>query len=416
MTTLTSAPAPRRVRTARTSNATVGTLMDLVVLVRQLEVELNDVFFEREEAIDVVLTTMLAGAHGFMHGEPGTGKSDLLETICKAIVAGKYARFLMDPFMGKEDFFGAHDITRYLAGGGWHRDTTDTSVDATMMLIDEAGRTPGGILASMLTLMNEGIYKENGVWIKVPLISAWGASNSWLFDVLPAMADRFLVNMSLEYMKEEANVARLIDRASDGVRVPITTQIPLPLLQHAVDVDVPAVQIPPGVRAAIVQLKSDLRAEQIILSDRRWFQVIGLVKAAAFKAGRTVADEADLHILQHALFNHPDQRSIVRAKVLALTGPITKEAQRISAILDSISAEIDKRRRESIADRAAYGAQAQFDLGEVQTELGAFKARMESDGRDVTPLVEIEAQIDALNDKIFTDCMNVPAGRRARTP
>ncbi len=389
-----------------------ATALGLPGLLAQLEGELHKFFFEREEEIDVLLTTLLAGENAFIPGEPGTGKSDLLETISKAIVSGKYARFLMDPFMGKEDIYGAHDIERYLAGGGWKRDTTDTAVDAHVILWDEIGRAVGGILASMLTLLNEKRYKDGKGWIPAPVIANFGASNSWLFDTMPAMADRFLVSIEFEYMKEEANVAKLFDRACDGINADLTTHIPLEMLQQAVLLDVPAVAVPQGVRQAVLQLKSDLRAEQIILSDRRWYKVWGLVKAAAYKAGRSTVDEDDLKILQHALFNHPDQRSVVRGKVLALTSPYTKAALQLGAQMDSIATEIDNRRRESIAERAGYGAQAAYDLGEIEKALDGLVAKASAEGRNPSALDEVRAQIDGLHEKINVDCMGFPPGTK----
>lgn len=401
--------------TARTTlfATPVAPVVALRPLLTSLEAELNGLFFEREDAIGTVLTTVLAGENGFMEGLPGTGKSDLLETICSAVTGGKYARFLMDRQMGKEDLFGAHDIAQYLAGGGWTRDTSDTMVDAHMVLLDEVGRTGPAVMGSMLTIMNEKKYKPNGHWITVPMISAWGASNSWIFDEMPAMADRFLVNMSLDFIKEEANVAKLFDRACDNTRAAISTAIPLGVLQHAIVVDVPKVVIPQGLRDTMLQLKSDLRAEQIELSDRRWYKTFNLLKAAAYRAGKTVADEDDLPILRHVVWTQPDQRKTAERKVMALTSPITKAAMELATQVDSIAAEIDARRGKSVADRAAYGAQAQFDLEQIEAALSKQVEAAHRKGRPVTALDGVRVQIKGVRTKIFTDCMNFTPAQAA---
>ncbi len=410
MTTMTDAPRPRTRSRAAVDAPPAPTLPQLL---HQLESELSTIFFEREMHTDVILTAMLARCHGYLEGDPGTGKSDLLETICKAITAGKYARFLMDPFMGKEDVFGAHDINRYLAGGGWHRDTNNTIVDAHVALFDELPRTNEGIMASILTIMNEGRYKENGIWIDAPLISAWGAANDFIFDVLPALADRFMVTLSVEDLKEESSFEKLMARAASGVRTPLMTQIPLDMLTHACDVEVPAVVIPAGVLESVRQLRSDLAAEQVRLSPRRWYNTARLIKASAYKEGKAVADEDNLAILQHSLFAHQDQRGLVRSKVLALTSPITKAALELGAQIDSISAEIDKRRKDSLPERAAYGAQAQYDLGQIQTKLTKQVEAANREGRSTVVLDGVQGQIKILRDKIYTDCMNFPADKVA---
>lgn len=404
MTATATAPRPTRQRSA-------VPITPLPQLLQQFEAELSTVFFEREAHTDVILTAMLARQHGYMEGEPGTGKSDLLETICKAITNGKYARFLMDPFMGKEDVFGAHDIARYLAGGGWVRDTTDTAVDAHLVMFDELPRTNEGIMASILTIMNERKFKPNGHWIDVPLLSAWGAANSYIFDVLPALADRFMVTLSVEDLKEESSFEKMYARACEGVRMPLQTVIPLDQLLHACHVEVPAVIIPAGVQDSVRQLRADLAAEQVRLSPRRWANTPSLIKASAYKRGKTVADEDDLAILQHALFQHQDHRALVRSKVLALTSPITKAALELGAQIDDISAEIDKRRKESLPERAAYGAQAQYDLTQIQTKLTAQIEAANREGRNPAVLTEVTKAVKTLRDKIYTDCMNVPADR-----
>lgn len=398
----------------RQAAASVPTLSPLVPLLAALEVELNSLFYEREDHIDTVLTGVLAKAHGMAEGEPGTGKSDLLETTCSAVTGGKYARFLMDRQMGKEDLYGAHDIAKYLAGGGWTRDTTDTMVDAHMVLLDEIGRTGPAVMGSMLTIMNEGKYKPNGHWIDVPLLSAWGASNSWIFDEMPAMADRFLINLSFEYIKEEANFARLYDRACDGTQATLTTQIPLEMLQRAIAVEVPMVVIPAGLRETVRQLKSDLRAEQIVLSDRRWFKTARLLQASAFKKGKRVADEDDLPILRHVLWSHPDQRKTTERKVLALTSPITKAAMELAGLLDGIVADIDALRGKSTAERAAAGAKAQFEVEQIQGRLTKQREEANRAGRSAAPLDAVNKQVRDLYVKIFTDCMNLaPAAAQA---
>lgn len=363
---------------------------------------------------DVILTAFLARAHGYVEGDPGTGKSDLLETIGKAMTGGKYARFLMDPYMGKEDLFGMQDLQQFLAGGGWYRDTTDTAVDAHFILWDELPRTNGGILASLLTLQNEGFFKDGNRRIDVPVVSAWGAANEWLFDVLPALADRFLLNLSFEDLKEESSFQKMYARAARGVDTPLQTQIPLDMLLHACDVEVPAVVIPAGVQESVRQLRSDLAAEQVRLSPRRWYKTARLIKAAAYKRGATVADEDDLAICQHALFQHQDHRAIVRTKVLALTSPITKAALALSAQIDQISAEIDKRARKSLQERAQYGADANHSATQIQTKLTKQVEAAHREQRNPAVLEEVQAQIRALRLKIHTDCMNFPASTFGR--
>ena len=381
----------------------------LPVLLKQLEAELCTIFFEREMHIDVILTSWLARVHGYAEGDPGTGKSDLLETISKAIVGSRYARFQMDPYMGKEDLYGLQDIADFMAGKGWYRNTEGTAVDSHFILWDELPRTNGGVLASMLSLQNERFFKDGNRRIDAPLISAWGAANDPLFDVLPALADRFMFYLDFGDLKEESSFQKLYARKCDGVSTALQTQIPLAMLQHAIEVEVPAVVIPAGVQESVRQLRSDLAAEQVRLSIRRWMNTERIIKGAAYKAGKTVADEDDLAVLQHVLYQHADHKAIVRSKVLALTSPITKAALELGAQIDAFSAEIDKRKRKSLQERAAYGADVTHNLNQIQTKLSKQVEAAHREGRNPSVLDEVAAQIKALRLKVHTDCMNFPA-------
>jgi hypothetical protein len=109
------------------------------------------------------------------------------------------------------------------------------------------------------------------------------------------------------------------------------------------------------------------------------------------------------------MYQHEDHRAIVRTKVLALTSPITKAALQLSAQIDSFSAEIDKRKRKSLQERASYGAQVTHDLNTVQSKLTKQIEAAHREGRNPAVLAEVAEQIRRLRLKVHTDCMNFPA-------
>lgn len=385
-------------------------------LLCQLETELNASFLERNEAIRALIITLLAGENGFILGPPGTAKSELLEALCRAILGAKYFRTLMDKQMGKEDLGGAIDVPDYIANGHWGRDVTDTLMDAHVALLDEAGNTGPMVMNMLLTALNEGRNKPNGVWQDIPLISAFGASNYWLED-MPAAWDRFLVRFEVDDLQEDASFETFYARQCGTVARPtISTLINLADLQHAIGVEVPKVIIPAGVQDAVRQLRTDLRGESIIPSTRRLGKTAKLIKASAYLNGRTVADEDDLQVLQHVLWENVADKLTVKRKVLALTSPITRTALELAAQLDSISAEVDARRGQntSMEDRAAYGGTAQFELNEVQSKLTKTLEQANREQRSTVALDQVADQVKSVRTKIYIECMNVTPERAAR--
>lgn len=388
--------------------------LGLAVQMRQLEAELNDVYFERRDAIRTILLCLLAAANGFILGPPGTAKSEMLEAICKAIFGGKYWRILLDRQMGKEESLGEIDITKYLAGQGWERNTADTFLDAHLALLDEAGNVGPAVMNAFLTIMNERRGKPGNVWIDVPLISAFGASNYWLED-MPAMWDRFPVRFSVDYIKEDGNFAALMERAAGlAPTPPIATTIALADLQHAIKVDVPAVTVAPALIDAFREIKAELASNGIDLSTRRWAGMWKLVKASAFLEGRTVAQDDDLAIMQHMAWELPEHADLVRPIILGRTNPLVKQAMEWIKQIDSINTEVNARKGKAVAERAEYAGTANFELDQIETRLEAALKVATEKGRNTIALSEVQDSLRASRIKVYVDAMGTPPEAAAR--
>ena len=383
---------------------------------RQLETELNATFFERREAIRTILITLLAKQHGFILGPPGTAKSALLEAICRSIVGGKYWRILLDTQMGKEEVFGQIDQGEFLRSSQWGRDVTDTFADCHVALLDEIGNTGPSVINPMLTALEERRFKPNGHWINLPLLSAFGASNFMLDERMIAAWDRFMVRFSVDGIAEDANFMALLRQSSGQLprASSISTTIALADLQHAIDVEVPAVLMTEGVLDSMRQLRSDLRAEQVRPSDRRWAKSVDLLKASAYLDGRSSVDEDDMQILRDVLWDVPEQYTLVERKVLATTSPMTRIAMDIAAQLDEITAELEARKGKSVAERAAYGGTAQYEAGEISKKLEQAFAQATAAGRNTSRLETVREQLFRTRVDIYVEAMNTPRERAER--
>jgi MoxR-like ATPase len=71
---------------------------------------------------------------------------------------------------------------------------------------------------------------------------------------------------------------------------------------------VAAVKVPGAILEAIAQIRRELAREQIIVSDRRWKNSLGVLRAHAILAGRTAVTEDDLMFLAHVLWKDPEER------------------------------------------------------------------------------------------------------------
>ena len=64
-------------------------MTDLFKSLQNFRAALNTAHLERVDVIDGLLATLLSKQNAFLLGEPGTGKSDLVRSICKGIDGAK---------------------------------------------------------------------------------------------------------------------------------------------------------------------------------------------------------------------------------------------------------------------------------------------------------------------------------------
>lgn len=382
---------------------------------RAIQYELMQQFLERDEIIEAIIVTLLARENGLIFGEPGTGKSDLLEELCRRILGGKYARFLMDRMMDKSEFMGMFDLPRYEQTGEWGRNITDTILDAVVSLIDEVDKCGPAVTTPLLTAINEHMGKPAGQWIPIPLLSAYGAANAPLEPGQEAFGDRFLTWLVSERIKQADNYVALLRSAVTPRKPEHPTTIDLDELMHVVEVEVPAIPVPDAVFEAMYRLRTELEADGIEPSDRRMKKAVRLLQAKAWLEGRDIVEEDDIAILRHVVWSRQEDRAKIAAKVLTYTGPVTRLAIKLMSAVAEHRASIDElvAMKESMETRASHGGRMQAAIREMQGQLDAAYADARSKGRNTSRLDEVQQEIKELHVQVYVVCMNTPeAGAR----
>ena len=338
----------------------------------QIRTELRQTFLERDEEIDSILLALLSGQHCLLLGPPGTAKSALVKDLCSRI-GGDYFQWLLTRFTTPEELFGPVSL-KALEQDQYKRVTTGKLPEANIAFLDEIWKASSSILNTLLTIINEREFHNNGSAQKVPLISLFGASNELPeSDELNALYDRFLIKHVTAYLADDRSFVAMLEPAK--TQAGTGTAITLDNLVKMQE-EVSAITIPDDIISTLSSIRNLLRKENIIASDRRYKQSLDLVRASAYLNGRTEATIEDLSILQHVLWTQPAEQKVVQKTVINLINPTISKAQELMDIASEIyHAATDPGIMKDPARASTAGIEAHVKLKKLSDELAAMKVQ-----------------------------------------
>ncbi|MGV9235266.1 AAA family ATPase [Streptomyces nigra] len=378
---------------------------------RTIVSELSERFYERDDIVRTLVVTLLAGQHSLMLGPPGTAKSELARDLTSRVEGASYWEILLSKFTSPTRMFGPIDVGA-LARGEYRQVYEGRATTAHVAFMDEIFKCSTAALNETLGYLNERIYhpENGGEPIRCPLIGAITASNELPdADDSAAVYDRLLVRIEIGYLTDPSNFAALVRSA---VRAPAPASTPTTIhlseLQEAVTTTVPAVEVPDAMVDAICTLRAALRRKELIASDRRWRQAVGLLQASAYLGGRTEVTETDLSILTHVLWNSPAERPVVEREVLHLVNPDAKEALDLADTLDELETQLDAmagQSREALSDWVIKNAHNK--LATAGKRLEQLRSEAAGAGRSTTTIDRVTLRQRAVRARVLTEALGL---------
>ncbi len=184
---------------------------------------LSDGLYEREEIVAVSLLSVLSGQSIFLYGLPGTAKSLIARRLSTVYKDSTHFEYLMQRFSTPEDVFGPVSIQE-LKQDNYIRKTEGYLPTADFAFLDEIWKSSPAILNTLLTIINERIYRNAGKDEKVPLKALIAASNETPppNQGLEALYDRFVMRIIVNPMEERENFEKLLDgdAVSADIKIP----------------------------------------------------------------------------------------------------------------------------------------------------------------------------------------------------
>ncbi len=165
---------------------------------KQLKTEISKVIVGQEEAVDLVLISILCNAHSLLVGVPGLAKTLLIKTISSALHLD-FNRVQFTPDLMPSDILGAETMNsnrefQFIKG----------PIFANIVLADEINRTPPKTQSALLEAMQEKSVTIGGKLYKLPepffvLATQNPIEQEGTYPLPEAQLDRFMFSINLDY-------------------------------------------------------------------------------------------------------------------------------------------------------------------------------------------------------------------------
>lgn len=311
--------------------------------------ELASALIERDQEIDLVLTGLLAGEHVLLVGPPGCAKSLLLDSLMSWMNCNKFS-ILLNKFSTPEEVFGPISIEG-LRKDEYRRVTTGKLPEASLFLADEIFKASTAILNTLLKILNEKTFEDK----RCPLKLAVAASNEWPNNEsgkeLGALFDRFLLRKSVVPIRSPKSRSRLL-----------WTESHLPKLSTTLSVDelatarsmVSGLAFSSDAQKALEEIIAECLKEGIVCSDRRQYKSVGILRAYAWLMGADSVGVEHMEVLQHVLWDDPQEQPKVVAQVVAkVANPIGMRLNGFLSEIDSVLESVDLKRMDTVVQANA---------------------------------------------------------------
>ena len=319
--------------------------------------EMNRGIYEKNTEISLSLLAALAGESVILLGPPGVAKSMVARQLKTAFRDARSFEYLMSRFSTPDEIFGPVSIQKLKTSDTYERAVEGYLPTADVVFLDEIWKAGPAIQNTLLTVINEKIFRNGNREMHLPLKLLVAASNELPAkgEGLEALWDRFVIRIESRPIKLEKNFRAMLlevkseeQRASEvkseerGVKEQssaaegkansnaITAEEYAGWTERIdkIGVKIEVLDAISAIRKSLRAVNVDEAAERrnIYVSDRRWTNIVRLLRTSAFMQDREEVDICDLLPIYHCLWQEPEERDAIRCIVIrALFSPFAEK-------------------------------------------------------------------------------------------
>lgn len=364
---------------------------------KQLLGEMNRGIYEKETEISLSLLAALAGESIILLGSPGVAKSMVARQLKTAFREAQSFEYLMSRFSTPDEIFGPVSIQKLKTSDTYERAVEGYLPTADVVFLDEIWKAGPAIQNTLLTVINEKIFRNGNREMHLPLKLLVAASNELPAkgEGLEALWDRFVIRIESRPIKLEKNFrAMLLESHADfsgstGVLGHADfadnadfSDLKITAEEYAEWAEkICKIGVKEEVLNAISAIRKSLRAvnvdeaaerRNIYVSDRRWKNIVRLLRTSAFMQDREEVDICDLLPIYHCLWQEPEERDAIRNIVIhALFSPFAdKLVEMKNALAEDIKYHRVRRNPEDGRDYEGEIENLSDGLSSLERQLG----------------------------------------------
>lgn len=348
-----------------------------------IERVLSTRFINREDEIRGLTLAALSRKNIEFLGPPGTAKSMLVKAYSQYLDA-KHFRWLLTQYTSPDEIFGPVSI-KALKEDSYQRVPTGKLPEAQIAFLDEIYKASSAILNTLLNVLEERVWQNNGSETKLPLMFCAGASNELPpeDEGLAALRDRFLLRFVVGYLGSREQFSELLHLRANGK---VTTECEHITSAELVEAHEEVSQLTFHADAldALAEVWEQLRDKGVFISDRRYIQTMDVMAAHAWLLGDECVGSDSIIVAENIFWEKPEQIKDVKLIVRSCVNPGQLEAE--SLLADAL---------EAVKSLLESTAPADMDIIQIRRQLMSFRETMRGI-KQTAKVLQIAATLDII--------------------